>query len=170
MASIVSRTASSAWDTFVKMLKGILGGVNCSNHANEIVDRVLFCWDGLDNDRAEYDELELDNGVGCCILAKFDYCLRTKISQLCAAAATNLTMTAIDALSLYTSADCKVRTLPKYPSVECDNLMLPGSRLEGLVGLIISVSIFSLVLGLLVWFILYIARKRSNIDGSYQAL
>ena len=133
----------------------------------------MFCWDQLDQDEVQYDEVDLTNGVGCCILSKFDYCVKSRIQDLCSKAAVNVTMTSIEMLSLSTSTDCKIPpggSLPKFPSVECDNIMLPGSRFEGLLGLVISVSLFSLVVGVFVWIILCLAKRSMARSNSYQAL
>jgi hypothetical protein len=170
----IGNGTSSTWDALVKVLKEFLSVYSCSNHSKDILDRVMFCWDALDQDKTMYDEVDLTNGVGCCILSKFDYCLRTKVTQLCSSAAANITMTCVEMLGLYTSTDCKItsgQSLPKYPSGECDNIMLPGSRFEGLLGLVISVSLFSLVVGLFAWIILCLARRSmSDRSNSYQAL
>ena len=170
----LSSVASSEWKTLVKLLKEMLSLYSCSNHSQEILERIMFCSDALDQDKRMYDEVDLTNGVGCCILAKFDYCLQSRVSQLCSAAATNITMTSVETLGLYTSSDCKVpsgESLPKFPSVECDNIMLSGSRFEGLLGLVISVSLFSLVVGVFAWIILCLARRSmSDRSNSYQAL
>lgn len=144
---------------------------------NDVLDRVSSCIDSLDRDKGMYDEVELVNGVGCCILSKFNYCVRKRVEEVCSRAASNITATVIDRMSLFASTDCKkdVHHLPDYPSVECDNIMLPGSRFEGLLGLIISVSLFSLIVSVFVFAILCISRRQclgsnGRNHNSYQAL
>lgn len=168
LAGDVNDKSSSLWTQLGSIIKNILGAVHCSSHASEIMERITWCWDNFDRDSRDYSQHELVNGAGCCLYGQFKYCVNERVKQLCIESAANVTSSAVDYLRILMNSNCMDDSTP-YPSNECDAILFPSRTIEGIFGLIIAVSVFTLIILSIAVMVIMIS-KRSKHREHYQAL
>lgn len=168
LPSDLSNKSSTAWTQLGTIIKNVLGAFHCSTHSREITERIIWCWDNFDRDSRDYSQHELMKGTGCCLYGQFKYCVNERVRQLCIESAANVTSTALDYLKVLMNSNCIDENTP-YPSNECDALLFPSRTIEGIFGLLIAATIFTLIILSIATMVIMIS-KRSKHREQYQAL
>lgn len=160
--------SSDSWTQLGSLIKNILGSFNCLSKADEVMDRIIWCWDNFDTNSRDYSSNELVKGAGCCLFGQFTYCVNERVKQICIESAANVTKIAVSKLKVLITSKCLNESTP-YPTDECDALLFPSRTLEGIFGLLIAVTVFTLVI-LSIASMVVVISKRSKHREHYQAL